>query len=214
MTTLTASPSTNGHHEQDEALVLRRLDVRIIEVPIRGTAPLIVNRWSEKAKQAMLDAQQSSVRKKKEPKDPEALFQASMYRLADGRHGFPATGFKAAIVGAIRHFEGMTLVLGKQSLFVAGEGNQQLVPIEFEGEPIMREDTPRNASGVADLRYRASYWPWFATLRVKYVHSVLAPSSVIALVEAGGLGGIGDWRPSAPKSLTGTFGTFEVVVDD
>jgi len=29
-------------------------------------------------------------------------------------------------------------------------------------------------------------------------------------VDAGGNGGVGDWRPSAPKSLTGTFGRYEV----
>jgi hypothetical protein len=55
------------------------------------------------------------------------------------------------------------------------------------------------------------YWPWTATLRVKYLASILNAESVIALVDAGGLGGVGEWRPSAPKSFGGTMGTYEVA---
>lgn len=196
----------------EEATVqLKRLDVRVMEVPIIGTAPLIVNRWSEKAKDMMLQAQQSNTRAKKDPKDPVALFQASQYRFDDGRHGFPAAAFKAAAVAGARYFEGVTLVIAKQAITVIGEGQHQLVELELESDPIMREDTPRNASGVADLRYRAQYWPWRATLHIRYVPSIFTPESVLALVDAGGLGGVGEWRPSAPKSMTGTYGTFEVA---
>ena len=137
-------------------------------VPIRGTAPLIVNRWSEKAKAQMLSAQQTSARAKKSPKDPLAEFTASRYRLNDDQDGFPATAFKAAIVHAARLFDkSLTQVIMKQTVIVAGIGAEQLVPIA--GEITMREDTPRNANGVADLRYRAQYWPWSATLDVMCV---------------------------------------------
>jgi hypothetical protein len=74
----------------------------------------------------------------------------------------------------------------------------------------MREDTPRNATGVADLRYRNEIRNWRAELVVEFVSQVLNKESVIALVDAGGNGGVGDWRPSAPKSKTGTFGQFRV----
>jgi hypothetical protein len=94
---------------------LQRLDRVVYEIPIIGTSPLIVNRWSEKAKAMMLSAQQSSARAKKEPKDPQANFEASQYKFEDGRHGFPATGFKAAIVHAARMFEGVTQVGLKQT---------------------------------------------------------------------------------------------------
>lgn len=198
--------------ESDDApsIRLRRLERIVLEVPIRGTAPLIVNRWSEKAKQMMLEAQQSSARAKKEPKNPEALFEASRYRLADGRDGIPAAGFKAAIVHAARNFDGVTIVGLKTLVYVIGEGDDQLVPIEY-GTVNMREDTPRNANGVADLRYRAQFWPWSATLRVRTVKGRLDLESLLALVDAAGLGGVGEWRPSAPKSATGTYGTFEVI---
>ena len=196
----------------ETTLEIKRLERVTIEVPIVGTAPLIVQRWSEKAKQMMLAAQQSNVRTKKEPKDTFALFQASRYLLDDGRDAFPAAGFAAATRGAARNFDGVTLVQLRTALFVVGEGDNQLVPLDIDGEPTMREDTPRNANGVADLRYRAQYWPWRATLHVRFLPSVISPESVIALVDAGGMGGVGEWRPSSPKSLTGSFGTYEVAI--
>lgn len=191
-------------------LTLKRLERIVFEVPIIGTSPLIVNRWSEKAKAMMLAAQQTTARARKEPKDPVANFEASQYRFEDGRHGFPATGFKAAIVHAARLFDGITQVQVKQTVLVVGEGPEQLVPIEF-GDLTMREDTPRNASGVADLRYRAQYWPWATTLQVRTIAGQIDENSLIALVDAAGIGGVGEWRPTSPKSATGTFGTFEVV---
>lgn len=196
---------------------LRRLERAVYEINVEGTAPLIVNRWSEKARAMMLAAQQSSARQKKDPKDPQALFEASRYRLGDGRDGFPATGFKAAIVHAGRLFEGVTQVLLKQVIRVHGEVvsldggfGDQIVPITY-GEITMREDTPRNASGVADLRYRAQYWPWSATLRVETIPGQIDLDSLVSLVDAGGVGGVGEWRPTAPKSATGSYGTFKVV---
>jgi hypothetical protein len=47
------------------------------------------------------------------------------------------------------------MVMVKTLLYVEGDGSDQLVPIY--GPHRMREDTPRNASGVADLRYRVRH---------------------------------------------------------
>jgi hypothetical protein len=97
----------------------------------------------------------------------------------------------------------------KQSAFVLGEGVDQLVPIL--GEITMREDMPRNATGVADLRFRNQIWPWEATLEIEYIASALTAEALIALVDAAGFGGVGDWRPSSPKSKSGTYGRWTVT---
>ena len=212
MTTATANGNGAAAAVDEEANIkLTRLERVVFEVPIRGTSPLIVNRWSEKAKQMMLEAQQTKARAKKSPKDPVANFEASKYHLEDGRDGFPSTAFKAAIVHATRMFDkAVTQVLVKQTVIVLGEGSDQLIPLDY-GDCTMREDTPRNASGVADLRYRAQYWPWSCTLRVRTIAGQFDQESILSLVDAAGIGGVGEWRPTSPKSATGTFGTFEVV---
>lgn len=195
---------------QETTFKLTRLERMTFVVPIRGTSPLIVNRWSEKAKEMMLQAQQTKARAKKDPKDPVANFEASKYKLPDGRDAFPSTAFKASIVHASRLFDGITQVLVKQTVLVTGEGPEQLVPLTF-GAVTMREDTPRNASGVCDLRYRAQYWPWSAELHVRCIGGQFDLDSIMSLVDAAGIGGVGEWRPTSPKSATGTFGTFEVT---
>lgn len=193
-----------------ETIELAPIKRQTLLVQIEGLAPLIVHRFDEKAKKQMLDAQvKTRAKDKRPPQDPTAEYEASRYRIDDQRDGFPAVGFKAAIVGAARLFDGLTLVSLKQSIFVRGEGSDQLVPID--GQPSMREDVVRVGMGTANLRYRAEYFPWSATLEVVHVPTMISTDSVVALVNAAGLGGVGEWRPSAPKSLTGSYGTFTVT---
>lgn len=189
---------------------LERVQRQVLEVPIIGLSPVIPHKWSEKALRMMREKQSGAkARTKHDPKNPEEEAEASLYRLPDGRPGLPATAFKAAIIGAVRLFQGITMVSLKTAVFVKGDGPDQLVAIE--GDMQIREDTPRNATGVADLRYRYAFWPWKATLEVEYLTALVDTDSIIALVDAAGNGGVGDWRPSAPKSATGTFGRFAVA---
>lgn len=191
-------------------VTLIRIKRSEIDVLIEGVSPLIIHKWSEKALRLMRHAQSGNEEKlAREPKVPEEEAEGSLYRLDDGRPGMPATAFKAAMVGAARLFSGLTMVTLKSGIFVTGDGVDQLVPIE--GELSIREDMPRNANGNADLRYRYQVWPWMATLRVVWLPTLMSAESVANLVDAAGNGGIGDWRPSAPKSMTGTYGRFQVV---
>ena len=180
----------------------------IVEVRIEGVTPLIVHAWSAKAKGMMLAAQTSKVRSKKDARDPEADYTASRYVMTDGRDGFPAVAFKAAIVDAARLYEGIKMTELRAALYVFGEGVDMLVPLDAPAST-MREDMVRVGMGTADLRYRAQYTPWAATLRVQYLPTMLSAASVIALVDASGIGGVGEWRPS--KAKTGTFGTYRAA---
>lgn len=182
----------------------------IVRVPIVGTMPLIVHRFSEKARRAMLDAQQNR-KAPKEVRDPEADFRESLYHLGDG-YGFPVTAFKAATIGAAR-FYGKDVKMTELRLFMyfkgqIGQDGQALVPII--GEPRMREDYVRFGMGSTDLRFRGEFPEgWTATLDIMYVTSALSRDSLLSLVEAGGLGGVGEWRPAGKKS-SGEFGTYEI----
>lgn len=204
--TITIAAPTS--EEVVSTITIQRLDRSIVEVPIIGVTPLIMHNWSAKSKRQMLDAQQTSTRKKKEPRDPQADYEAAFYRLPDNEPGMPSVAFKAAIAEAARFYDGVTMQGMKTAVFVHGVGPDQLVPIV--GEVHMREDTPRNANGVADLRYRPMFWPWQATLVVEYLPTLLSADSVFNLVDAAGRCGVGDWRPSSPKSKSGTYGQWKV----
>lgn len=187
---------------------LKRLGRLQAQIPIEGTAPLIQNRFSEKMRQMMLDRQQGAA-VEREPKNPEALFEAAQYKLPGDRYGHPAVGFKDAIVGGARFYKGSKLTMTglRVMIFVVGEGADSLV--EIDGVPKMREDPVRNASGVADLRFRPVYWPWRATLKIVYIANQISVGSLVALVDAGGNIGVGEWRPEKD----GGFGTFKVPED-
>jgi hypothetical protein len=188
------------------AIHIQRIAAETIRVPIIGTAPLIVHNWSAKAKQQMLDAMQGR-KSPKEPKDPQGEYEASLYRTQDG-YGFPVIAFKAATVGAARFFgKSVRMTELRQFLFMTGvpsaDRTQILTPIT--GEPKMREDMVRVGMGGTDLRYRAEFQDWSATLTVTYVTTALARESVISLIDAGGMGvGVGEWRPEK-KGQNGTY---------
>ena len=132
-------------------------------VPIRGIAPLITHKFSEKAKRQMLDAMQAR-KNPKQPKDPEQEFKDAAYYLDDGGYGIPAIAFKSCTVSAARLFgKSVTMVGLRQCIFVNGEFSrregQSLARINgdmtmFEPTPQMREDVVRVGNGGTDLRYR------------------------------------------------------------
>ena len=188
---------------------IKSLSLKTVEIPIIGTTPLIVHKWSEKAKRQMLDKQMKNTKIKKEPKVPEEDYASSMHRFEDGRHGFPAGGFKAAIVGAARLFDGLPMTHLKIAVRVEADGPEGLVVIQ--GIPRMREDTVRLETGTADIRFRAEYPTWSAILRITFVENMISLDQLVNLVNGAGMVGVGEWRPSAPKSASGSYGCFRVV---
>lgn len=197
--------------KSDQTVELKPLKIETVNLRIVGDTQLIMHRWSEKAKRMMLDKQMGKATEKKAKKDPQADYEACIYRLDDGTPGFPAGGIKSAIVGACRLFDAMPMTQAKIAIMVIGEQTkegEQLVRIE--GEPAMREDMVRLETGVADIRYRAGFWPWSATLTIQYNSSMLTIEQLVNLVNGAGFCGIGEWRPSSPKSSSGNFGRFHV----
>lgn len=202
---------TNGSGPVVQAPIeLQPIRFEEIEVPVAGLTPLIQNKFSEKARSQMLAKQMGVTRQKKPPKEPEHDYRAAMHLFDDGRPGHPATAFKAATVEAARFFDGLTMEDLKRCIFILGEGSDQLV--ELTGEPRMREDTTRNETGVADIRYRPEFFPWSAVLLVRFNAVKLSADAVVNLVDAGGQSsGIGEWRPGSKKARNGSFGMYRVV---
>lgn len=200
----------------EQRIEINRIGTTTMVVPIVGTAPLIVHNFSEKSKRQMLEAQQGK-KSPKEIRDPQSEYEAAFYRIADeeggpDKYGFPITAAKAATIGAARFYgKDVSMTALRQFLFFHGKltkaDPQQL--FEIHGVPEMREDIVRlgGMARSADLRYRPMFPEWTAELKVTYVTSSLSESSVLSLIDAGGLGiGIGEWRPEK----RGEFGTYQI----
>lgn len=193
----------------ESTININRIEATRIRVPIIGTSPLIVHRFSEKAKRQMLDNMQGR-KSPKEAKDPIAEYEACFYRTKNDGHGFPCTAFKLATVGAARFYASVKMTELRQFMFFHGEPGVDGLPlVEIEGVPEMREDVVTVGRGGTDLRYRPQFLEWTTTLEVTYVTSALTRDSVLSLIDAGGLGvGVGEWRPEK----RGEFGTY--TIDD
>jgi hypothetical protein len=210
---MTASSAEEPHTNGDESasIAIDRIAAERIAVPIIGTTPLIVCRFSEKAKRKMLDEMQGR-KSPKQPKDPKAEYEAAFYRLRDESPGLPVMAFKQATVGGARFYgENVSMTALKQYLFMHGEvGDDGRGLVRIEGEPRMREDVVRVGRGGTDLRYRPEFPTWQATLDVTYVTSALTRGSVLSLIDAGGMGvGVGEWRPER----NGDFGCYQIDPD-
>lgn len=194
-------------------IAVAQIEVETMVVPIRSTAPIIINRFSEKAKLQMLQSMQG-IKVPKASKDPAAEYEASRYRTDNDADGFPVIGFKAATVSGARLYgKGVTMTQLRQAIFMDAPlskraGNIQLVTLH--GTPHMREDVVRVGNGGTDLRYRAEIPEWTADLVVTYAKNTLTRDSVLGLIQAGGMScGIGEWRPEK----RGNSGTYQLDLD-
>ena len=193
----------------DAQVSISRIGTETLRVPLVGTAPLIVHKFSEKSKRQMLDAMQGR-KSPKEAKDPEAEYEAAFYKHDDDGYGFPVIAFKAASVSACRFFgKSMPMTLARQCIFFDAEfskrDGQKLARIV--GTTHMREDVTRVGMGGTDLRYRPEFTEWSTEVELTFVKSMLTRESVLSLIEAGGMGvGVGEWRPEKK----GDFGTYAI----
>ena len=185
-------------------ITLERPDLRQVDIHIRGTAPLISHKWSEKAKAMILSKQTKQASKGREAKDPEKDFQESLYVFPGGGYGFPTIAFKAAMVRAGTYSDlKMTFLRG--AFHIAGE------LVKIEGTPTPREDMVRVGMGTADIRYRGEFLEWTATLPVRYNAGVISLPQLLNLVQIAGFAvGVGEWRPEKD----GQFGTFELLEEE
>jgi|SRR5262245_24573476 len=190
-----------------------------VQLRLRGTAPLMQERFSEKAKGQMRDKQEagSTARSKRTraARDFEADFRAACHRLEDGRAGINAAAFRNACITACS-IVGFHMTKAKMSVFVEADGldaedGTPLVLLDA-GAPEMSVMPTRNATGVADLRARPLWRAWAVTLRLIYDADQFTRADVVNLVNRAGMQvGVGAGRPYSKSSNGMGYGTFEIV---
>jgi hypothetical protein len=198
-------------------IVVAPIRPKIVQFHIRGVTPLLVCRWSEKARREMLEKQTGAAKKKKSLKVPEDDYQASLYKSTEGWTGVPASGIKGCIVNACRAIDGLPMTLAKRMIFVRAQGytkeGQGLVRII--GDHKMHEAMVRIATGVADIRFRGIYEKWEMNLEIEFLEDNISVQNLANLLNISGfVEGLCEHRPGAPKSNTGDNGRFFIVGTD
>lgn len=184
-------------------ITIPALNIKHMTIRVVGDSPLVMHKWSEKAKRMIKDKQAKRSPKAREVRDPEQEYINSMHYIGNPKdkvYGFPSVGFKLATVAACRNVEGIPMTLARGAFHVMGEY------VEIHGEPTMREDMVRVTSGSADIRYRGEFKDWWADVPIRFNADVLSPEQIITLFNIAGFAcGIGEMRPGVNGFPYGMF---------
>lgn len=213
------------------------IDLGVFALKITGDSPLIVHKWSHKAKEEMLGKQMKKASKGKEAKVPVKDFIDSLYWLdEDGnllttQYEIPEelenvtndTPYEEVYEVIKKGRFGFPACAFKASAIDAGY--QQGVIAKkttargafhilgeyavIEGIPEMREDMVQigGISKVADIRYRPMFKTWSTMLTIRYNKNAITPEQIANLMN---YGGFANGVGEWRPSRDGSYGTFHV----
>jgi len=203
----------------NEAISIRPLREQLLEFRLRGTAPYMQCRFSQKAiakiQETHRQGQQARSKRTREARDFEDDYRQAMHLMEDGTSGIPCSAFRNALISTCR-VVGFKMTIAKLSVFIERDGLDVV-----DGTPLVRiEGTPeqsilpvRNATGVIDLRARPLWREWAVNLRVRCDAEQFSAQDVLNLVvRAGRQVGIGEGRPDSRDSNGIEYGLFQVEV--
>ena len=204
---------------KETAVVISAPKFNTVEVLLRGTAPLVVARFSKKAELMAKMAEGSTAKNKKErtARDYDKEAEAARYRSSEGWEGVNAAAFRAGLISACR-LVGFKMTLAKLSVFIEADGFdlQDGIPlVRVYGKSETFTAHTRNATGVVDVRSRPMYRDWAIKLRVRFDADQFNTQDVYNLIaRVGGQVGLCEGRPDSKSSAGCGFGTFQIVPGD
>lgn len=211
-----------------ETIKLPRMHIDNVTVTLIGTSQLCVLRISQKTTATLLAKHMGTAEAGKVNKVPLQLFKDSYYANTQG-FLFPSICFKAACVACANDIE-LKQTEMRRAFHVCDEFVRieapPLEPLEMEEWDhtfakelewehargcSMRARPVRNTTGVIDIRIRAHFPKWKATLHIDYNTAMISREQLLMLLTVAGFGnGVGEWRVGAPKSKTGTWGRWVI----
>ena len=205
---------------KQESIHIAPPNIQTGEIWIKGTAPLVIHKFSHKAKMQIKAKQEAgsvaNKNKRKEAKNFEEVFQEARHISLDGWDGIPAAAFRNACISACR-LVGFKMSIGKLSIFIVEDGwdadeGTPLVKI-IGGEPRMLESMVRigGIQKTVDIAVRPQWLEWGARLRFRYDADQFSASDVVNLISrAGQQVGICEGRPDSSSSTGCGWGIFEI----
>ena len=202
----------------EEPIHISKPNIRAGEVWIKGNAPLVMHKFSQKAMMMMREKQAAGTtaktKKGREAKDFDALFEGARHRSFEGWDGIPAAAFRNACIDACR-LVNYKMTMAKMSIVLDADGfdNTEGTPLVkiYGGEPRKLESMVRLATGVCDISVRPQWLEWGARLRFKYDADQFTANDVVNLIARAGMQvGVCEGRPFSKNSNGMGWGTFEI----
>ena len=207
--------------KQEKVIVIQRLKKEFFTVDIVGEEPINIHKLGSKLAREFEERDRGNITKKKKPgpRDYDKEFMDSLYYIdkdcnevdapkkitAKTRFGFPASGFKKAMISACRNVPGVAMTEVKGRFYVLNRF------VEIKGRPMKDKFWRRiggkgPGTGTPDRGIRAVLPSWTATLYIKYYPDLISMDSVINLLHmAGQTEGIGEDRPNKQGNTFGMW---------
>lgn len=209
----------SGPNGSAKIVVIEAPKFHTIKVKVIGTAPLVGNKFTARARAEMRAAQEAGSTakkgKKREAKNFDKDYEQAIHKAVEGWEGIPAPAFRNAMISACKMC-GFAMTRAKMSVFVEADGvdsddGTPLVKIT-KGKAHKVEHFVRNKTGVCDLRPRPM-WDigWEAIVRIRFDGDQFTQGDVLNLLARAGLQvGICAGRPDSKDSNGMGWGTFGV----
>lgn len=211
-----------GKKETPKSVEIEILEIQQgqFTVGIVGTTPLLMHRFSDKARRELtlpapkMNAAAKATNLKHHPiQEAQGCAHLISDEIAPTFFGCPSLMFKNAIAAAALDIPGTTKAAIGRLVYIVGEYPGELIPIW--GQPFLHAAMVRNSdiNRTPDVRFRLVFPKWAMRVTVKFIQPNLSAKGVYNLLAASGLiTGIGDWRQGKGK---GSYGSFRLCdIDD
>jgi hypothetical protein len=197
--------------EKTGVVVLETLNIGMLKVKIRGTAPLILENWSVKTREQMRQKHTGEDRQTiLKARNPEEEAKEKLYLTSKGQYAFPASGLKKAMISACTSTnKKIRKNYLMQALHVMGtEGN--LVAFDSPGYRVQEDIGRVGMSKTPRPIWRPVFDEWSCTFIIRYNKNIISQAQIVNILNLAGFAvGLCGWR----VEKSGQFGQFEVVKD-
>jgi len=193
-------------------------NLKVARFTIKGTAPLVVHRFSSKTKQrllAIMEAGSTAKKgKKREPLNAEQTYNEARYISKAGWDGFNAAAIRAAMISACR-LVGFKMTLAKLCVFVIADGVDAKEPqyslIRIYGKPRRLDTDARVETGQPYICIRPIYDDWKSEVTIEYDADIFTIDDIANLLaRVGKQVGLCEGRPDSKNSAGMGWGTFAI----
>lgn len=204
----------SGKEKELNLVQIPKIKIKETQIVIEGDSPLLIRKFSEKAKAEILNKQMKKA-KEKTPKIPFQEFMESLHWITPmpditgkteeemeeifneavkngAKFGFPTTAIKQAAISAAYRAG-----LSKNKVSLQGAFHILGDLTEIVGNLRMKESSVKIPStGSADIVFRGEFEPgWKTTITVRYDENVISLEQIVQMINYGGFSvGIGEWR--------------------